>query len=49
MKHALYLSERIQPNSPTDNVEDIRGQVLDGWAYAVGGVVLGTNVEEANS
>lgn len=38
-----YLGARIQPNSPTDNPEDIRWQVLDGWAYAVGDVVLGTN------
>ncbi|MFP6694781.1 MAG: ethanolamine ammonia-lyase subunit EutB [Pirellulales bacterium] len=38
-----YLGARIQPNSPTDNVEDIRWQVFDGWAYAVGDVLLGTN------
>ncbi len=38
-----YLGARIQPNSPTDNVKDIRWQVLDGWAYAVGDVVLGNN------
>lgn len=38
-----YLGARIQPNSPTDNVEDIRWQVLDGFAYAVGDVLLGTN------
>jgi ethanolamine ammonia-lyase large subunit len=38
-----YLGARIQPNSPTDNVEDIRWQVLDAWAYAVGDVLLGTN------
>jgi ethanolamine ammonia-lyase large subunit len=38
-----YLGARIQPNSPTDNVEDIRWQVLCGWAYAVGDVVLGNN------
>jgi len=38
-----YLGARIQPNSPTDNVEDIRWQVLGGWAYAVGDVVLGNN------
>lgn len=38
-----YLGARIQPNSPTDNVDDIRWQVLDGWAYAVGDVLLGTN------
>ena len=38
-----YLGARIQPNSPTDHVDDIRWQVLDGWSYAVGDVVLGTN------
>jgi ethanolamine ammonia-lyase large subunit len=38
-----YLGARIQPNSPTDNVDDIRWQVLDGWSFAVGDVVLGTN------
>jgi ethanolamine ammonia-lyase large subunit len=38
-----YLGARIQPNSPTDNVEDIRWQVLNGWAFAVGDVVLGNN------
>ncbi len=38
-----YLSARIQPNSPTDNVDDIRWQVLNGWAYAVGDALLGNN------
>ena len=38
-----YLGARIQPNSPTDNVDDIRWQVFDGWSYAVGDVLLGTN------
>ena len=38
-----YLGARLQPNSPTDNVDDIRWQVLDGWSYAVGDVLLGTN------
>jgi ethanolamine ammonia-lyase large subunit len=38
-----YMGARIQPNSPTDNVDDIRWQVFDGWAYGVGDVVLGTN------
>jgi ethanolamine ammonia-lyase large subunit len=38
-----YLGARIQPNSPTDDVEDIVWQVFDGWSYAVGDVVLGTN------
>jgi ethanolamine ammonia-lyase large subunit len=38
-----YLGARIQPNSPTDNLDDIRWQVFNGWAYAVGDVLLGTN------
>ena len=38
-----YLGARIQPNSPTDNLDDIRFQVFDGFAYAVGDVLLGTN------
>lgn len=38
-----YLSARMQPNSPTDNVDDIRWQVFDGWSYAVGDLLLGTN------
>src|SRR5262245_14350381 len=38
-----YLGARIQPNSPTDNISDIQWQVLSGWSYAVGDVVLGTN------
>jgi ethanolamine ammonia-lyase large subunit len=38
-----YLGARIQPNSPTDNVSDIQWQVFDGFAYAVGDVVLGCN------
>ena len=37
------MGARIQPNSPTDDPEDIVLQVLDGWSYAVGDVVLGTN------
>ncbi|MFZ4480440.1 MAG: ethanolamine ammonia-lyase subunit EutB [Rhodoferax sp.] len=38
-----YLGARIQPNSPTDNGDDILLQVLDGFAYGVGDVMLGTN------
>lgn len=38
-----YMGARIQPNSPTDNLDDIRWQVFNGWAYAVGDVLLGTN------
>jgi ethanolamine ammonia-lyase large subunit len=38
-----YMGARIQPNSPTDNADDIRWQVFNGFAFAVGDVVLGTN------
>lgn len=38
-----YLGARVQPNSPTDHPDDIRCQVLDAFAYAVGDVLLGTN------
>ncbi|MBK9969119.1 MAG: ethanolamine ammonia-lyase subunit EutB [Holophagales bacterium] len=38
-----YLGARIQPNSPTDDADDIVWQVFDGWSYGVGDVVLGTN------
>ncbi|MCP4106300.1 MAG: ethanolamine ammonia-lyase [Desulfobacteraceae bacterium] len=38
-----YLGARIQPNSPTDNPEDIVWQVFNGWSYATGDLVLGTN------
>ena len=43
-----YLGARIQPNSPTDNVHDIRWQVFAGWAFAVGDVVLGNNPVSSN-
>ena len=38
-----YLGARIQPNSPTDHPDDIRWQVFNGWSFAVGDVLLGTN------
>jgi ethanolamine ammonia-lyase large subunit len=38
-----YLGARIQPNSPTDHVDDIQWQVFNGFAFAVGDVLLGTN------
>lgn len=38
-----YMGARIQPNSPTDNIDDIIMQVFNGWCYAVGDVVLGCN------
>ena len=38
-----YLGARVQPNSPTDNIDDISWQVFDAWSYGVGDMVLGTN------
>ena len=38
-----YLGARIQPNSPTDNTDDIQWQVFNGWSFAVGDQLLGTN------
>ncbi|TWT37606.1 Ethanolamine ammonia-lyase heavy chain [Posidoniimonas corsicana] len=38
-----YLGARVQPNSPTDNVDDIAWQVFDAWSYGVGDMLLGTN------
>lgn len=38
-----YLGARIQPNSPTDEIEDIVWQVFNGWSFGVGDLVLGTN------
>lgn len=38
-----YLGARIQPNSPTDDPLDIKWQVLNAWAFAVGDQVLGAN------
>lgn len=38
-----YLGARVQPNSPTDNVDDIVWQVFNAWSFGVGDVLLGTN------
>ena len=38
-----YMSARVQPNSPTDNIEDISWQVFNAWSFAVGDLLLGTN------
>lgn len=38
-----YMGARVQPNSPTDDPDDIRWQVFDSWSFAVGDVVLGNN------
>ena len=37
------LAARVQPNSPTDDLDDIRWQVFDAWCYGVGDLLLGTN------
>ena len=38
-----YMGARVQPNSPTDNVDDIRWQLFNAFAFAVGDVLVGTN------
>jgi ethanolamine ammonia-lyase large subunit len=38
-----YMGARIQPNSPTDNPDDVIWQIFSGWSFAVGDVVLGVN------
>jgi len=38
-----YMSARIQPNSPTDDVDDIVWQVFSAFSYATGDQVIGTN------
>ncbi len=43
-----YFGARIQPNSPTDNTEDIFMQVLSAFSYGVGDVVIGTNPVDSN-
>jgi ethanolamine ammonia-lyase large subunit len=37
------MGARIQPNSPTDHPDDIRWQVFNAFAFAVGDVLIGTN------
>jgi len=44
-----YMGARVQPNSPTDNIEDISWQVFNAWSYGVGDVVLGTNPVSSES
>lgn len=41
-----YMGARVQPNSPTDHPEDVFWQVMDAWSFAVGDVVLGTDLEK---
>jgi len=31
-----YMGARIQPNSPTDNPDDVIWQIFSGWSYATG-------------
>jgi len=38
-----YLGARVQPNSPTDDPEDIRWQLFNAFAFATGDVLVGTN------
>ena len=38
-----YLGARVQPNSPTDNPQDIQWQVFNAFSFAVGDTLLGTN------
>ncbi len=38
-----YMGARIQPNSPTDNSDDIIWQVFNGFSFATGDVVIGNN------
>lgn len=38
-----YMGARIQPNSPTDDPDDIQWQTFNAFSFAVGDVVLGTN------
>jgi len=38
-----YMGARIQPNSPTDNIDDIIWQVFNGFSFATGDVVIGNN------
>ncbi len=38
-----YMGARIQPNSPTDHPDDIRWQVFNAFAFAIGDVLIGTN------
>jgi ethanolamine ammonia-lyase large subunit len=38
-----YMGARIQPNSPTDNSDDIIWQVFNGFSFATGDVMIGTN------
>jgi len=43
-----YLSARIQPNSPTDNTDDVQWQVFNAFSFATGDLVLGNNPVDSN-
>jgi len=43
-----YLAARIQPNSPTDNVDDVQWQVFNAFSFATGDLVLGNNPVDSN-
>ena len=38
-----YFGARVQPNSPTDNTDDIQFQCFSAFSFAVGDLMLGTN------
>ncbi len=38
-----YFGSRVQPNSPTDDPEEVLFSVLEGFSYGCGDVVLGIN------
>ena len=38
-----YLAARVQPNSPTDNRDDIQWQVFNAFSFATGDLLLGNN------
>ena len=44
-----YLSARVQPNSPTDNADDVRWQVFNAFSFAVGDLVLGNNPVDSSA
>jgi len=43
-----YLAARIQPNSPTDNTDDVQWQVFNAFSFATGDLVLGNNPVDSN-
>ncbi len=43
-----YLGARIQPNSPTDNTDDVMWQVFNAFSFATGDLVLGNNPVDSN-